>query len=110
MTKNKIQIEVSLDDDKMPEQIEWQASPQDPTSDAKAMMLSLFDRESRDTLRIDLWTKDMQIQEMDRFFFQTLRSMADSYQKATGNTELSTEMQRFVLHFGEQVGIVPPDK
>jgi len=106
MTKNTIQIDVSLDDKKMPEKISWQSSPQEPFLDAKAIMLSLFDRDSRDTLRIDLWTKDMQIQEMDRFFYQTLRSMSDSYQKATGNTGLATDMQRFVQHFGEQVGII----
>ncbi len=107
MKKNTIKIDVSLDDERMPEHISWQSSPQEPLADAKAMMLSFFDRDTRDTLRIDLWTKDMQVQEMDRFFYQTLRSMSDSYQKATGNTGLATDMQQFVQHFGEQVGIIP---
>lgn len=107
MSTNQIKIEVSLDDNKLPESISWSAPGQEKENDAKAILLSLFERDSRDTLRIDLWTKDMQIQEMDRFFYQTLRSLADSYLRSTGNTALSESMQKFAQHFGEEVGMIP---
>lgn len=108
MMKNTIQIEVNLDEDKMPEQLLWKASAESQhPQDAKAMMLALFDRDTRDTLRIDLWTKDMQVQEMDRFFYQTLRSMADSYMRSTGNEELANDLRKYVQHFGETTGIIP---
>jgi gliding motility-associated protein GldC len=71
------------------------------------MLLALFDRETLDTLKIDLWTRDMQVMEMDRFFFQTLRSLADTYYRATQNSQLSTDFQRFVQYFGEQTEIIP---
>jgi len=74
------------------------------------MLLSIFDRESMETLKIDLWTKDMQVIEMDRFFFQTLRAMADTYYKATQNAQLANEMQRFVQYFGEKTEILPKGK
>ncbi|MBX2816936.1 MAG: gliding motility protein GldC [Saprospiraceae bacterium] len=106
MTSNKIEIEVNLDEKKLPETINWTASGS-PTADAKAMMLAFFDRDTRDTLRIDLWTKDMQVQEMDRFFYQTLRSMADSYLRSTNNKEIANDMRKFVQHFGESTGIIP---
>jgi hypothetical protein len=61
-------------------------------------------------MKIDLWTTEMQVIEMDRFFFQTLRAMADTYFKATQNAELATAMQQFVQYFGEKTQIIPPQK
>lgn len=104
---NAIILKVELDADKMPENIRW-SSPGTETQDAKAMLISLFDRENRDTLKIDLWTKDMQVMEMDRFFFQTMRAMADTYFRATQNKELAEQMQQFVRYFGEKTEILPP--
>ena len=107
--KSKINIQIARDDQNVPEQIKWQ-STDGPTSgksqEAKAMLLSLFDKDNLDTLKIDLWTKEMQVMEMDRFFFQTLRALADTYYKATQNAKLATDMQRFVHYFGEQTEIL----
>ena len=105
-----IKIKVGLNEENVPVSMEWQAedNPGSPTPQpAKAMLVSLFDKESKDTLKIDLWTKDMQVVEMDRFFFQTLRALADTYYKATQNAKLASEMQRFVNYFGEQTEIIP---
>jgi gliding motility-associated protein GldC len=74
------------------------------------MLLAFFDRDSLDSVKLDIWTKDMQVVEMDRFFFQTLRAMADTYYKATQNTELAAAMQQFVHFFGEKTEIIPKDK
>lgn len=109
--KRNINIEVGLDASNLPISIIWEAADEAQQSPnrlpAKAMLLSLFDRETKDTLRIDLWTTDMQINEMDRFVFQTLRSLADTYYKATQNRNLAADMQRFVEYFGEQTEILP---
>lgn len=108
-----IEIKVGLDDNNVPERIQWKAEDQGkkvtPTQ-AKAMLLSVFDAENLETLKIDLWTKEMQVIEMDRFFFQTLRAMADTYFKATQNAELATDMQRFVQYFGEKTEVIPKQK
>ena len=87
MSKSTIAVDIELDDKKMPIGI----SMKDPSQsvECKAMMLAFFDKKSKDTLRIDLWTKEMQVLEMDKFFFESLRSMADTYVKATRNKELS---------------------
>ena len=106
---SQIRITVGLDENSVPAHIEWEAddSPNKDRPDAcKAMLLALFDREALDTVKIDLWTKDMQVNEMDRFFFQTLRGLADTYFKATQNRELATDMQKFVHYFGEKTGIL----
>lgn len=73
----------------------------------KAMFLSLFNREQRDTLRIDLWTEDMQVQEMDRFVYQTLRAMSETYLRATQNKQMAEQMARFAQFFGEETEILP---
>lgn len=110
---SQIRITVGLDDKNVPAHLEWEAddSPNKGKPDAcKAMLLALFDKESLDTVKIDLWTKEMQVHEMDRFFFQTLRSLADTYYKATQNRELAVDMQKFVHYFGEKTGIIESEK
>jgi len=106
---SQIKIKVGLNTSNLPVKMEWETQDQTSKSkpqECKAMLLSLFDKASKDTLKIDLWTTDMQIMEMDRFFFQTLRAMADTYFKATQNKELAVEMQKFVQYFGEKTGMV----
>ncbi|MBK9735699.1 MAG: gliding motility protein GldC [Saprospiraceae bacterium] len=107
--KSVIEIEIGLNEEKHPETIHWKST--DNTNgqgftECKGMMLSLFDKDYKDTLKIDLWTSEMQVVEMDRFMFQTLRALADTYFKATNNQQLSNDMQLFVDYFGKQTGII----
>lgn len=103
-----ITLGVRLDAELVPEKLSWQASAQpQPPQQVKAFLLSLFENESRDTLKIDLWTKDMQVQEMDRFFYQTLRGLADTYLRATRNDPMAKAMEDFAQFFGEKAGIIP---
>ena len=108
--KYKIELEVGINNENLPVEIKWKAED-DPSGakihDAKAMLLAFFDKNTLDTVKIDLWTKDMQVGEMDRFMFQTLRAMADTYFKATKNAKLATAMQQFTHYFGEQTEIIP---
>jgi len=109
--KSKIEINVELDEKKVPSKIEWSSTDQGGESkEVKAMFISLFDKETLDTYKIDLWTKDLQVMEMDRFVFQGLRSLADTYMKATNNQEMANDMRRFVQYFGEKTGIIPPSE
>lgn len=106
---SQINIKVGLNKEQIPVRMDWMAEdhPQNKQwSEVKAMMLSLFDMESKDTIRLDLWTTEMRVDEMDRFMFQTLRAMADTYYRATQNGELANEMQHFVDYFGRKTGII----
>lgn len=102
MDQHKIEINVTLDNQKMPEHIDWQASNGghgETPQHAKAVLLSLWDGQEKTALRIDLWTKRMMVDEMNNFFFQTLFTLADTYANATKNTGLSEEMKAFANEF-----------
>lgn len=102
---SNITFTVSLDENKIPEKIEWHAEDagMDGKMDAKAIMLSVFDTASEETLRIDLWTKEMKVDEMKRFFHQTLVSMAESLQRATNEDAMAADMRDFAKHFREKM-------
>ena len=102
MDQHKIEINVALDNQQMPEHIDWQASNGghgDSPQHAKAFLLSLWDGQEKTALRIDLWTKRMTVDEMNNFFFQTLFTLADTYVNATKNKDLSEEMKTFAKEF-----------
>lgn len=106
-----ITLRVGLNSEQVPIRIEWGASDRNGglLEECKAMAIALFDKEHRDTLRIDLWTKEMQILEMDRFFYQILRSLSQTYLKATQNKELAEDIAKFAHHFGQQTEIIPKE-
>ena len=91
------------DENKVPDSIAWSATDtsMENAQKAKAMMISFWDGAEKAALRIDLWTKDMMVDEMADFFFQTLMTMADTYGRATKYTEQVDEMKKFAHHFYE---------
>jgi gliding motility-associated protein GldC len=99
--RSNINIQIELDEEKMPETIEWNAPDGgvDGMQEAKAILLGLWDGNEKSALRIDLWTSKMMVDEMNDFFFQTLFGMADTYARATRNGELSQEMKEFAKSF-----------
>jgi gliding motility-associated protein GldC len=101
MNQHSIHINVHLDNEKMPDHIDWNAtgSNAENPQPAKGVMLSLWDGTEKTALRIDLWTKKMMVDEMNDFFFQTLMTMADTYTRATRNQDLSEEMKTFAREF-----------
>ncbi|MCC5942283.1 MAG: gliding motility protein GldC [Balneolaceae bacterium] len=104
----KIGIEVKLDEKNIPESIEWSATDLQGYDKAscRAMILALWDHKNKDTLRLDLWTKDMTIDEMKIFFHQTLKSMADTLENSTNDERISGDMRDFCDYFAEKMEIV----
>jgi gliding motility-associated protein GldC len=106
MKKSEIKFTVTLDDNKMPEKIDWSASDAKTESTSKAVMIALWDTKEKNTLRIDLWTKDMMVDEMKQFYHQNLLSMADTFERATGEVEAAKAMRTFAQEFGERMNLV----
>jgi gliding motility-associated protein GldC len=104
MQQSTITIDVNLDEQKIPEQILWKASDSsmDSGNKAKAMILSFWDGDDKTALRIDLWTRDMKVEEMSDFFYQTLMTMADTYDRATHQSDLVNDIKKFAKDFYKQ--------
>lgn len=104
-TTSDIRIRVANDGDGVTD-IQWEAddAPEPGLQRAKAMMLALWDAEARNALRIDLWTKEMTVEDMNDFLFQTLLTMADTYRGATGDEDLMAEIKLFARDFAEKAG------
>lgn len=103
-----LSIKVELDDNNVPENIAWRATDaeDDSDTDCRAMILSLWDPDKKDTLRLDLWTKDMTVDEMKIFFHQTLVTMADSLERSINDERISGDMRDFCAYFAERMEIV----
>ncbi|MEM0519171.1 MULTISPECIES: gliding motility protein GldC [Aequorivita] len=101
---SEIRLNVGLDENKIPEKIHWTAEDGGVTNEeTKAVMLSVWDNKNKESLRIDLWTKDMPVDEMKIFFHQTLSAMADTFQRATNDEKMSATMRDFCDYFAEKL-------
>ena len=102
--KSKIEIYIELDENKIPEKILWSASDAGiKNNETKATFLSVWDSERKESLRVDLWTKDMPLDEMKIFFHQIRTSMASTYKRATHDEKMSQTMLDFCDYFAEKL-------
>lgn len=102
--KSKIELNVELDENHIPEVLKWSAEDGGiKDEEAKAMLLSVWDHKSKETLRIDLWTKDMPVDEMKQFFHQTLVAMSDTFHRATQDEKMTATMKDFCDYFAEKL-------
>ena len=101
--QSEIKFKVHLDEQKIPEEIEWEASDAGPegTQKTSSVMISLWDDAEKNTLSLSLWTKTMIVEDMDLHYLQTFMSMAENYERATNNKEVA----QMIREFGQQFGL-----
>lgn len=102
-TTSTIRIAVDSDEQGVAA-IQWEAddAPEPGPQAANAMILALWDPAQRNALRIDLWTREMTVDDMNDFVFQTLLSLADTYRAATNDDALMSEIKIFARQFAEK--------
>ena len=104
MKKSTIHFTVELDENNIPDRILWDATdkPEPGVSETKAISVSLWDHSQKNTLRIDLWAKDMPVDEMKRFYIDCIGGLAQSALTATGDEHIANELnglcERLVQH------------
>lgn len=103
--KSEIKFKIHLDKEKIPEKIEWEASdqPDDASKDTKAIAIGLWDHKLNNTLRIDLWTKDMAVMDMKKFYIDMIGGMADSIRNSTDDHQMANRMQELVQELVQHV-------
>ena len=107
MKKAEIKLTIDMDENNVPDSIMWE-STDSQTKEAlpvKSMMLALWDHNYKNTLRIDLWTKDMPVDDMKRFFYETLQTMGDSFLRATGEKNIVEDLRDYCAHFADKMEI-----
>ncbi|MBC9812659.1 gliding motility protein GldC [Crocinitomicaceae bacterium CZZ-1] len=105
---SEIKLSVGLNENNLPLGIQWSASDGGvDNAQARALMLSLWDPNASNTMKIDLWTKDMSVEEMKQFFHQTLLTMADTFEKATGEKNICEDLRDYCYHFADKMNILP---
>lgn len=104
MNQSTIKIDILLDPNKVPEQISWTATDSSTgmAQRAKAMCLAFWDGTDKTAMRIDLWTKDMMMDEMVDFYYQMLMTMSDTLKRATQHQELTDDMKKFAKELLEK--------
>ena len=106
-TTSEIKFLIDLDENRVPEKLQWTAEDGGVNQqEAKAIMLSIWDSKAQETLRIDLWTKDMPVDEMKKFFHQTLVAMSDTFQRATDDQQMTDTMKDFCDYFAEKMELI----
>ena len=106
-TSSEIKFLIDLDENRVPEKLQWTAEDGGVNQqEAKAIMLSIWDSKAQETLRIDLWTKDMPVDEMKKFFHQTLVAMSDTFQRATDDQQMTDTMKDFCDYFAEKMELI----
>lgn len=104
---SEIKFTVALDENRIPEKLKWHA-PDAGVSDqaAKAILISVWDANTKETLKMDLWTKEMPLDEMKHFFHQTMLSMSDTYYRATNDEKMTASIRDFCDFFAEKLELI----
>ena len=102
--QTEIKIDISLDENNVPEKMKWSA-PDGGISNmvTKAILLSFWDPEEQETLKMDLWVKDMPLDQMHLFFHQTLVSLSETFYEATKDEKMTATMKDFCDYFADKL-------
>ena len=84
--KQILKFEVELDENNLPNSIKMlEEKASNSSIDLKALMIAGWDAKRKETLRVDLWTKDMMVKALSEF-------MADKGMMDQLNTNLTETM------------------
>ena len=96
--KKTLKFEVELDENNLPESISMIGEETNNSAIAlKALMVAAWDATRKETLRVDIWTKDMPVNDMFILYHQNMMGMATSLEKSTGEENLLMHSEIIVL-------------
>lgn len=109
MSKSKLTFDLELDENNVPKNIVMNSTDKQAVNiNLKSLMIAGWDAKTKETLRVDLWTKDMMVNEMFIMYHQTLISMANTLEKSTGHDKLAGALKDYCEFFAEQTKIIEP--
>ncbi len=106
MKTSEINFKVSVDENNLPTTIQWNAPDSGESSECKSLMIALWDAKENNTLRIDLWTKEMMVDEMKKFYHQNVLTLTDTYLRATGDEVTAKKVKEMFTEIGKEIGVI----
>lgn len=107
---SEISVKVGTNVNGVPVRIMWSAQDGEiENQEAGAMFLSIWDPKEQNTMKMDLWTKELSVDAMKVFFHQTLLTIADTFENATGEKNITEDLRDYCYHFAEKMKIMPED-
>jgi gliding motility-associated protein GldC len=104
MKKSAIHFDITLDEKSIPEEITWNATDKPGDDDhTNAISIAVWDDAEKNTMRLDLWTKDMPVHEMKKFYIDALGGLAQSLLNATGDEQMSTDINKLCDRLGKNL-------
>jgi gliding motility-associated protein GldC len=104
MKKSEINFKIQLDKNNIPETIQWNATDKLGDLDhTKAIAIGIWDDVKKNTMRLDLWTKEMPIDEMKMFYINILSGIAQTILSATGDEKMANEITDFCNTLGKEL-------
>lgn len=106
--KSEINFEIQLDNDRIPEKIFWDATenPNEGINETKAISISVWDHYHRGLLGINLWTKDMPVDEMNHFAVDMIGNLVQMLRDSTQDEKmigiLEDAGRQITKHLNEQ--------
>lgn len=106
MKTSEITFRVTVDENHLPQKLEWEAKDAGEKAESKSIMLTMWDAKENNTMRIDLWTKDMSVDEMKKFYHQNIVTLTDTYVRATGDEATAQKVREFFKEIGKGIGVL----
>ncbi len=106
MKTSEINFKVTVDENHLPVNLEWEAKDAGEKSECASIMLAMWDKKENNTMRIDLWTKDMSVDEMKKFYHQNIITLTDTYVRATGDETTANKVREFFKELGKGMGVI----
>ena len=105
--KQTLKFEVELDENNLPNSIKMLEEKSSNSSiDLKALMIAAWDAKRKETLRVDIWTKDMPVNDMFIMYHQNMMGMATSLEKSTGQNKLANALRDYCDFFAKETKIL----
>jgi gliding motility-associated protein GldC len=104
--KSEINITVELNENNLPVKMKWSSSENNESGDCKSFFLALWDEREQSSLHLNLWTKDMNVDEMKQFMHQMLLNQSDTLKKATGDEALAATLYDYSHEYALKAGIL----
>lgn len=106
MKTTELSFKVTVDENNLPVRIEWEAPGAGEKSECKSLMVAIWDAKENNTLRIDLWTKDMMVDEMKKFYHQNIMTLTDTYLRATNDNATADRIRDVMTEVGKTSGVL----